>query len=369
MKYIVYLTKNKKSVVNGLNKIYIGVHQTENPSIFDGYLGCGCYVNQPSTYMYPKTPLQYAIKKYGVNAFERTVLFIYDNEDDAYKKESELVNIDFLKQSHTYNACLGGKHYNMYKPLFQFDLKGNLKKEWKFSKDAYDFYCLPMEKFEYAIHDKHPLVDSLWATSKEINITEYSTKTWGEPKVTHLYNKDGKWLGEFLSRKDCGEYIGVKESAVVKAIQQHSLIKKEYYVSDSLVDEFKPKARKQYSKALIYVYNSNSELIGSGIGKEIMPIIKEYSWNTIRDCFKYKQGWYKEYYISLEKINRVPERTIGNRIKVDVYDKYGNYIETLDTVKKVREKYKVPASKIKNLEMGDRYFENYIFKYHNKLSK
>ena len=85
MKYIVYLTKNKKSVVNGLNKIYIGVHQTEDPNIFDGYLGCGCYVNQPSTYMYPKTPFQYAVKKYGVNAFERTVLFIYDNEDDAYK--------------------------------------------------------------------------------------------------------------------------------------------------------------------------------------------------------------------------------------------------------------------------------------------
>lgn len=101
-----------------------------------------------------------------------------------------------------------------------------------------------MEKFEYAIHDKHPLVDSLWASSKEINVSEYSTKAWGEPKVTHLYNKDGKWLGEFFSRKECGDYIGVKESVIVKAIQQNSLIKKEYYVSDSLMDEFKPKARK-----------------------------------------------------------------------------------------------------------------------------
>ena len=66
MKYIVYLTKNKKSKVNGEYKIYIGVHKTENPAIFDGYIGCGIYINQPSTYMYPKTPLQYAVKKYGV---------------------------------------------------------------------------------------------------------------------------------------------------------------------------------------------------------------------------------------------------------------------------------------------------------------
>ena len=32
MKYIVYLTTN---LVN--NKIYIGVHQTDNPDVFDGY--------------------------------------------------------------------------------------------------------------------------------------------------------------------------------------------------------------------------------------------------------------------------------------------------------------------------------------------
>ena len=54
-------------------------------------------------------------------------------------------------------------------------------------------------------------------------------------------------------------------------------------------------------------------------------------------------------------------------IRVDVFDKYGNFIETLNTVKEVREKYKVPSSKIKNLEMGDRYFDNYIFKYHRIL--
>ena len=369
MKYIVYLTTNLKSTVNGIKRIYIGVHKTKDPNIFDGYIGNGVKINQPSTYMYPKTPFQYAVKKYGTDAFERSILYIYDKEKEAYAKEEELVNTDFLKLSHTYNACLGGIHYNMYKPLYQFDLQGNLIKIWEFSKEAYDFYNLPMEKFKYAINDKHPLLDCLWATQKDINISEYSTKSWGEPKVTHLYNKDGKWLGEFISRKECAEFIGTKEEVVCKAIKQQSLVLKQYYVSDFLVDEFKPKARKQYSKMLIYVYDKDCNLLGKGIGKEIMPIINEYSWATIRDAFRYKQGWFKEFYLSQKEISEVPERTLGSRIKVDVYTKYGDFIETINTVKEVREKYNVPASKIKNLEMGDRYFKDYIFKYHSKKSK
>lgn len=133
-----------------------------------------------------------------------------------------------------------------------------------------------------------------------------------------------------------------------------------------MMDEFRPKARKQYAKMLIYVYNENSELVGTGVGKEIMPLINEYSWETIRDAFRYKQGWYKEFYLSETEVEKVPERILGSRIRVDIYTKYGEFIETLNTVKEVREKYNVPASKIKNLEKGDRYFGEYIFKYHSK---
>ena len=41
MKYIVYKTT---CLIN--NKIYIGVHQTENPEIFDGYLGRGYFIGK-----------------------------------------------------------------------------------------------------------------------------------------------------------------------------------------------------------------------------------------------------------------------------------------------------------------------------------
>jgi hypothetical protein len=82
MKYIIYCTTN---IVN--NKIYIGFHATENPEIFDGYIGNGVYVNKPSTYMNPKYAFHYAVKKYGTDNFKRSILYIFDNEEEALKKE------------------------------------------------------------------------------------------------------------------------------------------------------------------------------------------------------------------------------------------------------------------------------------------
>lgn len=74
MKYIVYLTTNK---IN--NKIYIGVHETEDPDIFDGYIGCGAYLNKPSSYNKGKTHLHNAILKYGTSAFHRHTLKVLIN--------------------------------------------------------------------------------------------------------------------------------------------------------------------------------------------------------------------------------------------------------------------------------------------------
>ena len=45
MKYIVFLTINSKSQVNGLNRVLVGVHATENPDIFDGYIVDSVYIN------------------------------------------------------------------------------------------------------------------------------------------------------------------------------------------------------------------------------------------------------------------------------------------------------------------------------------
>ena len=83
MKYIVYLTTN---LVN--KKIYIGVHKTENPYKFDGYLGCGACVNDKHSWMFGKCPLHAAIRKYGVKSFTRKTLKVFDKLQDALDLEA-----------------------------------------------------------------------------------------------------------------------------------------------------------------------------------------------------------------------------------------------------------------------------------------
>ena len=85
MFYYVYKITNK---IN--NKFYIGMHQTAN--INDGYMGSG-------------KRLHSAYKKYGIENFEKEILYIFDNEKDMRDKEKELVVISEM----SYNLCDGGK--------------------------------------------------------------------------------------------------------------------------------------------------------------------------------------------------------------------------------------------------------------------
>lgn len=359
MKYIVYLTKNLKSCINGNYRIYIGVHKTEDPSIFDGYLGDGCYINQASSFMYPKTAFQCAVKKYGTKSFERTTLFIYDNIEDAYRKKLEIVDKDFCNQSYTYNAASN----ILNKPIYQFDLNGKLLKKWEYSEDLTDFFNTPIDKFKHAIAGKYVLLGSFWNYTR--HISNYDPKARPSSNVTHIYNKDGKWLKEFRTKEECAKYIGCTEQEIAKAILIQNMING-YYISNSITDQFKPKPRRRYCRSKIYVYNENSELLGVGIGKEIMPIIKQNSWRVIANSFELRNGWYNNYYLSETPVEKVPEKYTSKKLKIDVYTKFGDYIETINTIKELKEKYNIPNVKIKHLEQGNKYFEGYIFKYHSK---
>ena len=104
MKYIVYKTTN---LIN--NYIYIGVHKTQDPNIFDSYIGCGVYINKPYTYEKAKTKFQQAVKEFGTSNFRRETLAIFDTDVEAYELEEKLINKNFIARPNVYNMVLGKK--------------------------------------------------------------------------------------------------------------------------------------------------------------------------------------------------------------------------------------------------------------------
>ena len=127
MKYIVYLTTNK---IN--NKIYVGVHKTEDPNIFDGYIGNSINIFKANPELkHPKIPFHKAVKKYGYNAFKRTTIQIFDTEEEALDLEGQIVTQEFIERNDTYNIVLGGGIPPRHdKTIYQYDLTGKFINEY-----------------------------------------------------------------------------------------------------------------------------------------------------------------------------------------------------------------------------------------------
>lgn len=88
MFYYLYEIKN---LVNG--KIYIGVHST--PELEDGYMGSG-------------TVIRRAIRKYGVENFQKTILEFFSTKEKMYEREKEIITDEFLLREDVYNVRRGG---------------------------------------------------------------------------------------------------------------------------------------------------------------------------------------------------------------------------------------------------------------------
>jgi hypothetical protein len=75
------------------NKIYIGIHSTDN--LDDGYFGSGKVLIK-------------AIKKYGKENFKKEIIEQFESREHASIQEELIVNEDFIKRVDTYNCKIGG---------------------------------------------------------------------------------------------------------------------------------------------------------------------------------------------------------------------------------------------------------------------
>jgi group I intron endonuclease len=97
VRWIVYETR---CLISG--KIYVGVHSQDGEG-FDGYFGSGSALGR-------------AIKKHGVDAFERRTLFEFATEAEAYAREAEIVTEEFCRRRDTYNIKTGGMGGSRHSP-------------------------------------------------------------------------------------------------------------------------------------------------------------------------------------------------------------------------------------------------------------
>lgn len=88
MFHFLYKTTN---LIN--NKIYYGAHSTEN--IDDGYLGSGSLLRK-------------ALRKYGKENFKREILKFFENKEQLYLAEEELISKALSEENALYNLKPGG---------------------------------------------------------------------------------------------------------------------------------------------------------------------------------------------------------------------------------------------------------------------
>ncbi len=354
MKYIVYQTTN---LVN--NKIYIGVHKTKDPEIFDGYLGCGVSLNEPSMYMNPRTPFQYAVKKYGVKNFKRVVLKVFDLEDDAYRLESELVNIDFIKRNDTYNIALGGNKGSYYFPINQFDREGNFIKQWDNMAIAAETLGVSRTSINNAKLYKGSCLGYFWSTKNKINPQEFH---YCVGTMTYKYNLDGELVASYSSITEAAKANNTHEKTIYRSIQM-SMKVNNYYYSYILTDNFIPKQQPKLKNKIIYIYDLEGNYITE---KKSGRQLKEYYNITSYGCLKQALmtgNPYKGTQLSLEKVDRMPlaKEPKNKAKKIGCYDLNGNLLEEFDSITAAVKKYGSGVSRV--LNNRQKKTKDLIFKY------
>lgn len=357
MKYIVYLTTNISN-----NKIYIGVHKTEDSENFDGYIGCGVNIYRPSTYKKSKTPFQYAVNKYGVGNFKRSTLKVLDTVQEALALEAIIVNDEFIKRRDTYNVALGGGEIPISNKItYQYDLSGNFIKEWESKLDAASFFNVNPTSIGNSITYKTTSTGHLWSYEKydKLDINGYTI--YNIEKIIYRYSESGNLVNTYYSVTELANILNTTTSNVQRAIKGSYKINNNYYSLD-LVPNFKPKEKISIKNKKLYAYSINGEFIKeynspmeavTELGLKSSSVINT-SMKTGRCCANLQ--W------SLEKVpymkELIPEKS--KKVKIGQFTLQGDLVKEFETIAKAKLEFGSGVQKAIDNKIQS--FKGFIFK-------
>lgn len=337
MKYIVYITTN---IIN--NKVYVGVHKTENPLIFDNYLGNAVFSNQPSSYNRRETPFQCAVAKYGPKNFKRTVLKVFDNEQDALDLERWIVCPEFINRKDTYNITLGGGKPPINSiEIYQYTTDGKLIKTWKSVAEVIKFYNINKDRLRMVIDEKRSMFNSYWTDEFQeelFNLYEYRPSARG---CIRVYTVDGTFKGIYNSGKEACLAQNISLSDLSNHTRRKTPLDGYYYLKEGeKIEDFLSGKILQNPK--IYLYDNNGDFIKEF--KNISLVKKEFKYNKndIIRAIKNNAN-YKNHYWSYDKYNNIlkedPTIIINIPRKVYQYTLEGDFVREWNSITECRKEF------------------------------
>lgn len=356
MKYIVYLTTN---ILN--NKIYVGVHKTENPDVFDGYIGNSINIFKSNPELkHPTLPFHKAVKKYGYSSFKRTIIKVFDTLDEALDLEAFIVNEEFISRSDTYNATLGGGIPPLCsKVVYQYSFNGDYIKEYQSLKEAAKELNGNGNLIGIAATYKRTAYNYLWSFNKysKLNIEDYHINS---PKIpVYLYDQNKNYLTSYESFKECTKELNTYLAKVQRALSLGTEING-YFISTILSSKFiEPKINNITGD--IHQYDLKGNYIKSYQNKEELK--KDgFDLYSINRAIK-EDRTYKNYqWIRGEKLIHLPskELVIHPIRKIGQYTLDGTFIKEFKTLREAR---KLFPNISKVLKGQAKQCHGFIFKY------
>ena len=336
MVYIIYITTN---IIN--KKIYVGIHQTKNPYIFDQYLGDGVYSNSPKTYNCRLTPFHCAVAKYGPSNFVRKTLFVFNTQEEALAKEAEIVNQEFIERVDTYNITLGGGlPPNLSKMIYQYDLKGYFIKSWKSIKSITDFFNVNKDRIRMVIDSKRSFEQSYWSEIRyeQLDITNYRSSARGSIRQ---YTISGVLLHTFKNATEAAKCLDIDRKQLASAMYDKYTIQGCWFLKeDETIESYLDGSVKKEPK--VYCYSNSGDFIKCY--KTISEVKKDLkiNKNDLKRAVK-NNDILNNYYWSLSKYDNIilecPSFQTKVPKKVYQYTLEGDFVKEWESIEKCRKEF------------------------------